>query len=283
MSISTHFCARSSLLTSIIIIDSMLSMADVLPCSIHFLRGTNMPEKILLIDDDQDFREELKASLDEYDIIEASNGKEALAILRKPNEIDLAILDVVMPGLNGIDVLKEMKRVSPDLSIIMLTGFSSKDVAIEALKAHADDYVEKPPAIDKTRAIIERILESKATVSFPSAGASGKVERIKRFAERNSHKRTCLKDAAAAIFLSPKYLSRIFKQNTGTRFSDFRLEIKINEAKSLLQSTDYNVNQIAERLGYQNAESFIRIFKKLTGSTPTEFRRKQQELSGTGA
>jgi YesN/AraC family two-component response regulator len=238
-----------------------------------------MPDKILLIDDDQDFREEFKNSLEEYEVIEANNGEEALALLRKPNEIDLAILDVVMPGLNGIDVLKELRRLSPDIGIIMLTGYSSKDIAVEALRAHADDYLEKPPDIDKTKAVIEKVLDGKRRTFTSAGGANSKVERIKRFAERNSHKRTCLKDAAAAIYLSPKYLSRIFKQNTGTRFSEFRLEIKMNEAKSLLKDTDFNVNQIADRLGYQNAESFIRIFKKITGFTPTEFRKKGQKTA----
>jgi YesN/AraC family two-component response regulator len=53
----------------------------------------------------------------------------------------------------------------------------------------------------------------------------------------------------------------------------------MNEAKSLLKDTDFNVNQIADRLGYQNAESFIRIFKKITGFTPTEFRKKGQKTA----
>lgn len=236
-----------------------------------------MTDKILLVDDDAIFREELKCSLEGYEVIEAASGQEALALLRKPNEIDLVILDVVMPGLNGIDTLKEIRRLSPQIGIIMLTGFSSKDTAVEALRARADDYIEKPPDIERTRATIEKVLESRRGTIFGSDGSGNKVERIKRFALRNCYKRTCLKDAAAAVYLSPKYLSRIFKQSTGTRFSDFRLKIKIDEAKTILSTTDYNINQVSEKLGYQNAESFIRIFKKITGSTPTEYRKKNQK------
>ena len=62
-----------------------------------------------------------------------------MQLLRKPNEIDLVLLDVMMPGLSGTEVLREMKKLSPNLAIIILTGYSSKDVAIEALKGHADD------------------------------------------------------------------------------------------------------------------------------------------------
>jgi YesN/AraC family two-component response regulator len=234
-----------------------------------------MSETILLVDDDKVFRDEFKSSLDEYNIVDAGSGEEALELLKKPNEIDLAVIDVVMPGLSGIDVMKEMRRLSPALSIIILTGYSSKDVAVEALKAHADDYLEKPPDIDKTKEIIEKLLEPKRErLDIGLNGSRSIIEKTIRFAKRNCYKKTFLKDAAAAIYLSPKYLSRLFKQNTGTRFSDFRLELKIREAKQLLEKTDFNINQIAYKLGYQNAESFIRIFKKLTTFTPTGYRKK---------
>ena len=90
-----------------------------------------MPEKILLVDDDQVSREEMKCSLDEYDIVEASNGQEALTIINKPNEIDLIILDIRMPGLAGTDVLKIIKKRESSPIVIMLTGYGSTDTAIE--------------------------------------------------------------------------------------------------------------------------------------------------------
>jgi len=233
-----------------------------------------MSETILLIDDDTTFRDEFKSSLEEYNVIDVGSGEEAIELLRKPNEIDLAIIDVVMPGLDGIDVMKEMKILSPEMGIIILTGFSSKDVAVRALKGRADDYVEKPFDVDKTKDIIERILEPRREKPGAAAfGSRGVVEKTMRYARRNCYKKTFLKDAAAAVYLSPKYLSRLFKQSTGTRFSDFRLELKMKEAKELLKKSDFNVNQIAYKLGYQNAESFIRIFKKLTSRTPTEYRK----------
>jgi len=69
----------------------------------------NMEKKtILVVDDDKDLRSEIKDFLEDYKVVGASNGKEALGILRKPNCIDLVILDVIMPGLNGIEVLRKM-------------------------------------------------------------------------------------------------------------------------------------------------------------------------------
>ena len=237
-----------------------------------------MAEKILLVDDDKELREELRESFSEYDVTEAVNGRQALEILAKPNEIDLVLLDVMMPDINGIDVLKEIRQKYPELGIIILTGFSSVNIAIDALRNHADDFIEKPLDIEKTKDVINAILDKKARKEgTPLPGIQGKVERVKKFAERNCHKKTCLKDAAASIYLSPKYLSRLFKQNTGKRFSEYKLDLKIEDAKHLLTETDLNVNQISEKMGYQNTESFIRIFKKFTNLTPTKYRKQQLE------
>lgn len=232
-----------------------------------------MPVRILIVDDDAEFREELKSYLEEYDCLEAASGEEAMSILRRPHEIDLVILDVMMPGMNGTDALRVMKRLDPDLGIIILTAYSSEDVAVAALKGHADDYVQKGPHIDRVREVVRRLAEERR---LPRAGAGDrdatKIERVKLFLERNCYKKTTLDDAARAVSLSPKYLSRIFAEITGTGFAAYRRSIKIIEGKRLLSSSGMNVNQIAERLGYANAESFIRAFRKSTGFTPSAFR-----------
>jgi len=234
-----------------------------------------MPYNILLVDDDREFREEFRDYLEDYEVIEASNGEEALELLKRPNVIDLVILDVMMPGLRGTQVLKEMKKIAPHVGIIILTGYGSEDVAVEALRGDADDYIRKPLDLDKTKEIIERLLETKqGEADIENLGIEGKIERVKRFVERNYHKKVCLKHAAAAVYLSTKYLSRIFKQNTGIGFSDYKLKIKVEKAKELLRKTGYNIDQISDKMGYQNTESFIRIFKKFTGYTPTEYRNK---------
>ncbi|MEW6101498.1 MAG: response regulator, partial [Candidatus Omnitrophota bacterium] len=179
-----------------------------------------MPEKILLVDDDPDFRQEIIDFLDGYEVIEASNGKEALNILKRANEICLVILDVMMPGLSGIDVLGEIKKTDPHLNIVILTGHSTKDIAIEALKAHADDFIEKPVKPEKVREIVDKAIQGGRNVKqIEIPGIKGKIEKVKWFIERNCFKKISLKEASCAVFLSSKYLSRVFKQHTGRSFS----------------------------------------------------------------
>lgn len=242
-----------------------------------------MSNTILLVDDDKEFREEFKECFDEYNVLEAGNGREGIDILRKPNEIDIVILDIRMPGLNGIDVLKEMKAIDPSLGIIIMTGFGSKDVVVEALRHQSNDYIEKPMAVDKTRKIIEKVLDLSEKNEYKDTGsANSKIEKVKKYLERNYNKKVTLNDAAAIVFLNPKYLSRVFKQNTGVEFKEFVLKLKIEKAKELLNKSDFSVEQMSYKLGYQNSESFIRIFKNITGKTPSEFRgKKKKKLSKT--
>jgi len=231
-----------------------------------------MAYNVLLVADDELFREELRSALPDYRVLEAANGPEALEILRRPNEIDLVILDVKLPGMSGTQVLSEIKRIAPGLGTVILTGYGTKEVAVEALRAHADDYIEKPADPEKTRAVLERLLRVRRDQQAPGGDVAGKIAKLKTFLERNYDKKVSLEDAAAVVYLSPKYLSRVFKQETGMGFSEFQQRLKIVKAKELLEHSSYNVNQVAEELGYQNTETFLRLFKKMTGTTPGAYR-----------
>ncbi len=231
--------------------------------------------KILIVDDDDEFRHEFRELLDGYAIEEAADGKQALGILERANTIGLVILDEMMPGIRGTDLLRQIKANNPQLKIIMLTGHSSKDVAIEAIKGHADDFIEKPLDPQKIKEIVRGVLAAGEDESDNDAATlEGKIEKVKRFTEINSCKKISLEDVAGIACLSPKYLSRVFKQAEGKSFSEFRLRLKIDKSKELLEKSRNNINQISDRLGYENVESFIRQFKKFTGLTPTAFRKK---------
>ena len=230
-----------------------------------------MAYQILIVDDDQEFREEMRECLESYRIIEAADGLQALEILKKPHAIDLVILDVMMPSLRGTEALKQIKKLSPDLAVIISTGQSSKDVAIEALKGHADDYIEKPFVVEKFLASVQRVLDSK---NKSLTAHLNKMQRVKIFIERNFDKKISLEQAAQEVCLSPKYLSRIFKENTGFGFNDYRLKIKIQKSEDLLKKSSDTIERISIQLGYKNVESFIRMFEQFKGCTPTEYRRK---------
>jgi len=236
-----------------------------------------MRNEILLVDDDREFREEFRHCFAEYDMTDVSCGEDALAVLKKPNEIGLVLLDVKMPGRSGTDILVEIKAASPDIAIIIMTGYSSESIAIDALKGHADDYIQKPFEIDELREKIERLLGAGSRKAVKKIDpVEDRVGRVKGFVERNCYKKVTLTDAARAVSLCPKYLSRLFKEATGAGFSEYRLKVQMGKAKELLAGGKLNVTQVSDKMGYKNPESFVRQFKKIVGSTPTEYRAKRR-------
>lgn len=101
-------------------------------------------KKILICDDEEGVRESLKLILeDNYNLSFAKNGSEAVEKIKK-EAIDLAILDIKMPKMTGIETLKELKKASPNIKVIMASGYKSVEAASEAMKYGAIDYVIKP-------------------------------------------------------------------------------------------------------------------------------------------
>ena len=244
-----------------------------------------MAYTMLLVDDDQDFRYLLSSRLSsQYEVIEAASGPEALAVLEKPNQVDVVLVDEMMPGMRGIETLQRIRKLSPAVKTILMTGHSSKEMVVNALRARADDFVEKPQGLDRLPQVIDELLRAKeGRHDLDACDTHLKIKKVQYFVERNFDRRVTLKDAAAAVCFSPKYLSRLFKQETGDGFSHFRSGLRIKKAKELLEKTGYGVGQISDKLGYQNVESFIRAFRKMTGTTPTVYRNSARLIpSGNG-
>jgi len=232
-------------------------------------------EKILVVDDEKIIRDIFTSAFDEYRVITAVDGKQALDILRRPNDIDLIVLDVMMPGLRGTDLLREIKKMNSKHTVIILTGHSSKEVAIEALRSHADEYIEKPFDIEKTKQVFERLLSKRRKLDGEYiSDAKGRIKQAQRFIKRNFNKSLSLKDVSSELFSSPKYFSRIFKEKTGKGFNEYRLSLRIEEAKRLLKKSSYTITQIAYKVGYQNPASFMEMFKKFSRLTPSQYRSR---------
>ncbi|MEI7449969.1 MAG: response regulator [Desulfomonile sp.] len=106
--------------------------------------------RVMLVDDETEFLETLVKRLKKrkLDVVSASSGKEALGILRE-TPLDVIVLDVKMPDMDGIETLREIKKIRPSVQVIMLTGHASVEVAIQGMELGAFDYLMKPIEIDE--------------------------------------------------------------------------------------------------------------------------------------
>jgi len=106
--------------------------------------------RMLLVDDEDDFRTTLASRLKrrKIDVTDVGSGSEAIELV-KQGDFDVAVVDVKMPGMDGVETLNQIKKISPVIEVIMLTGHASVDAGIEAMKLGAYDYVMKPCDIDE--------------------------------------------------------------------------------------------------------------------------------------
>ena len=118
---------------------------------------------IMLVDDEVPFVETMTKRLEkrELAVITAYDGKEAIEKLKKNRNLDVVILDVKMPGMDGLEVLKAIKKTNPLTEVIMLTGHATVESAIEGMKLGAYDYLMKPCDIEVLMTKVEEATNKK--------------------------------------------------------------------------------------------------------------------------
>src|SRR5215813_6680495 len=131
----------------------------VMPSAAPPTRGSTERPRILVVDDEASIRDLLSKTLAlaEYDVDTAPDGRSALERLRL-YPYDLLIADLKMPGLDGLSLIREAKRLKPDLPVIIITGFSTESSAIEAVNLGVDGYLTKPFRVPQVLAAAARAL-----------------------------------------------------------------------------------------------------------------------------
>ena len=125
----------------------------------QLLQQTETPT-ILVVDDEEIIRDICVRTLKNYRTLQAENGQEALRILDH-KKVDLILVDVMMPVMNGLELLQIIKEQDPEQLVVVMTGYADKDIILRALKARADDFIHKPISLLQLRTSIANALEKK--------------------------------------------------------------------------------------------------------------------------
>lgn len=118
-----------------------------------------MGNNILVIDDEKDVCDSFQDTLPEegYGVVTALNGEDALALVKKERP-DVVLLDIRMPGLDGIEVLEKIKKIDKNIAVVMITGYGDLKTARKAMRLGAFDYVTKPFNLDFIKAVLRDAL-----------------------------------------------------------------------------------------------------------------------------
>jgi DNA-binding NtrC family response regulator len=143
------------------------------------MKRSNMKNiRLLLVDDEEDFRKTLSDRLKRrnLDVTDAGSGEEAIEIIGKKS-FDVAIVDIKMPGIDGIETLKRIKKIDPLLEVILLTGHASIEAGIEGMKSGAYDHIIKPCTVNDLMAKVEdacrrRMIEKEHAQENPECSKS---------------------------------------------------------------------------------------------------------------
>jgi DNA-binding response OmpR family regulator len=153
-------------------IEPAIIVADSVPPTASPLKSdpSESRSKLLVVDDEQAVRTTMAASLGlmGYDVEQACNGEEALGVLQRGPR-DLVVMDLCMPGMDGVELMQRARQIQPDLSIIVLTGHATVESAITAVRTEADDYLLKPIKIQELAAVISQALEKRNSRSSQSS------------------------------------------------------------------------------------------------------------------
>lgn len=244
---------------------------------------------LLVVEDQADLRSYLQLILsDRYQVITATNGAEALTCLNRHPEIRLVLSDLMMPVMDGYQLLDQLKAsdASRHLPVIVLTARAGKDNKLRALRIGVDDYLTKPfdeeelicridNLLVRTQARLSesRLREGPVGESFISQEDQQWLTDLEAFVGEHLTEDTLSVATLADQFaMSDSTLLRQVKRLTGVTPAEYLREMRLAAARELLEAHTYNsVARIATEVGYRNAHSFSRSFKKRYGKAPSDY------------
>ena len=244
--------------------------------------------KVLIVDDEHMVRKGIVLGMDwgAMDCIivgEASNGEEGLAAAERyhPN---LIITDVRMPKMDGLEMLKELRRRGCHARVIVLTAYSDFEYARTALQYDADDYLIKPfmnqelvNAIQRVRDKEEQHTSAIRQDALPLIkGNKSKyvLQAMNYISEHYRESNMNISVIAQHLGLSEGHLSHIFKKETSYTVVNYLTMYRMHMAMKTLRDCRHKVYEVAEMVGYRDVTYFSSQFKKYTGMTPSEYQAK---------
>lgn len=245
--------------------------------------------KVLIVDDEPVIAEGLKKIVDweKYNCVvagTASSGKEGLAMVEKCQP-DILFTDIRMPGMDGLTMVAALRSEYRNLQVVILTGYRDFDYARTALNLGVFRYLVKPSKMKELDEALLSLSEKLAKNNRESKESKDEsfddnlsannfiVKQAISYMEQHYKEKLTLTDVAEKVYVSHWHLSKLLN-STGKSFSDVLNEIRIENAKELMEDSSLHIADISERVGFADTAHFSRVFKKYTGMSANEYRNR---------
>lgn len=223
-------------------------------------------------------------------VYEANSMKQAMEIF-KETEIDILLCDIEMPGGSGLELFEWVKSYFPYAECIYITCHPDFEYIRKAMRLGSFDYLLKPidyteldevlgKAVKRadTNILVKEHVHQKARKYLndeivTEQGTSDVTEKIKKYVKEHIQEEISMGDIAEVVYLNPQYMVRLFKKKEGISILEYITNTRIKMASDLLRKTDYSIYQVAGLTGYSNYSYFSRVFKKIIGKSPQEYKK----------
>ncbi len=206
---------------------------------------------------------------------------------------DVVLIDCGLKARMGLKILKGIKRVKPQIPVVLLTDTSSEYIAISAFRSGVREYFKKPVNLLVLKNTIEELIQLKKSSkdqrlafgktrnNVPELDGYGKDQnisphllRILMHIEENFSEEITLNTLAKSARMNDFHFSRYFKKYMGISPMKYVNALRIERSKKMLRRNDLLITDIAFQVGFDNVNRFTRNFKKSTGQTPSVYRKK---------
>ncbi len=234
---------------------------------------------ILLVEDEELIRKELVltipwGSVDCRIIGEARDGIAGEQLIRELVP-DIVLTDIRLPGQSGLEMLE---KAAPQTAIIF-TGHSDFEFAQKAIRLGVYDYLLKPIDEDELLASIRKIctdLQKKESqskqISDSQKSGDPYIRAAMDFIDSQFHEDLSLAVTADEVGISESHLSHLFKKHSSYTFLEYLQECRIRHAMQLLKNPKLQISEVYRLCGFSNGSYFSRVFKRITGTTPGDYR-----------
>jgi signal transduction histidine kinase/AraC-like DNA-binding protein len=243
--------------------------------SVHALHPSPSEGPILIVDDDplarRSYRAVLTAVFPQHTVLEAADGAEALAMLQHIQP-SLVILDLIMPQIDGFAVLEALRThaATQRTPVLVLSGRVLAQADVERLRySHVTFHSKETLSRQELVAQTLRIIQGENALA---PATSQLVKQALAYIHQHYDRALTRHEIASYVGVNERYLTDIFHQELGMTLWDYLNRFRVAQAKHLLITTHHSITEIAAQVGFENAASFTRLFRRLVGTSPRAYR-----------
>lgn len=246
--------------------------------------------RVLIVEDEDIIRKGIAYTMDWVGmgctiVGEAANGREGLEKIKELAP-DIVLVDIMMPVMDGIEMIRRAGEDdgNSDLKTIILTSYADFDYAKKAINLGVSAYLMKPVDEEELKASIakviseiekehrlEQIEQKNSDVFIKTDKENDYIQQILDETKFHYSEKISIEIFSDRFGVSSSYLSRKFKESTGTSYLDFLNKYRVQQAVKLLETGKYKVYEVSDLTGFSDYKHFNTVFKRYTGSSPSEF------------